>query len=404
MKLLIKAKPAIAGGRPERKKFLDFHKPQTDNSEIKAVKDVLRSGWLTKGPKTKEFEKKFAAFANTNYALGLNSCSSALDLALKVLGIGKGDEVITTPLSFAATANAIIHCGAKPVFADVNPQDLNIAPLAIEKSISKKTKCILPVHLYGQPCEMDSILKIARKKKLFVVEDAAHALETVYQGKKIGRISDITCFSFHPGKNITCAEGGMLVTNNKSFAKKADILSFHGIAKGTWKRHENLQIGQFSLLEAGFKYNMNDVQAAIGLCQLKKMKEFFKKRKSYTHIYAKAFSYLPQVNVVTGKSAPGNKNGYHMFIIKIVKERLKISREYFLKALIKENIAAGLHYQSLHLQPYFRRKFGFKKGFLPQAESASGSLISLPLYPKMTHLDVQSVIRAVFKIADYYKR
>ncbi|MFH1460436.1 MAG: DegT/DnrJ/EryC1/StrS family aminotransferase [Candidatus Omnitrophota bacterium] len=399
-----KLKPAIAGGKPVRKKMLPLHQSDFSQAEEKAVIKVLRSGWLTKGPQTKTLEEKFTKFVKAKYAIGTNSGTSALHLALSCLDLKKGDEIIVSPLTFVSAINSIIHCNCKPVFVDVDPLTLNIDPEQIESKINMRTKCIMPVHLYGQACVMNKILRIAKKNKIFVISDAAHALETVYNRKKIGSIGDITCFSFHPAKNITSGEGGMLVTNNKKFAQKAQMLSLHGIDKSTWTRYTQDRFQHWTTIAPGFKYHMTDLQAAIGLAQLEKIKKFWQKRKKYTKMYLSAFKDIPQIRVITKMSSLKNKNAYHLFIIQIDTKMLKINRDYILNALLAENIGVGVHYRAIHLHSFYKNHFSFKKGMLPQAEYAAERIITLPLYPKMKQSDISDVIDAVSKVITYYKK
>lgn len=404
MNAVFKVKPAIEGGSPVRNSYLKFHEPSLGKEERDALNSVLQSGWITSGGKTKIFEDKIAEYVNARYAVAVNSCTSAMHLSLSVLGIKKGDQVITTSLSFVSTANVIVHCGADPVFVDVNP-DLNIDTGKIGEKIGRKTKAIIPVHLYGQPCCMDEIREIAKAKKIAVVEDAAHALETVYKGKKIGAMSEATCFSFHPGKNITTIEGGMITTNNKHLAEKARCMSRLGLDQSTWGRYMQKKGYRHAKLKyAGYKYHMTDMEAAVGISQLKKINKFWTVRKKYTQMYSEAFKNLPQVRAVSKLSESGSRNAYHLFVIELVEKSLKVKRDYFLNALMAENIGVGVHYTALHLQPFYYKNYGFKKGQYPNAEYASANIISLPLYPKMKKTDVEDVIRAIHKIINFYKR
>jgi dTDP-4-amino-4,6-dideoxygalactose transaminase len=394
-------KPAIEGGKPVRKDFLTFGKPMIRQKEIKEVLETLRSGWWGTGKKTKLFEEKFKKFINSKYALALNSCTAGLHLALNTLGIGQGDEVITTPLTFVATANVIVHCGAKPVFADINKNTWNIEPLKIEETITKKTKAIIPVHLHGRPCQMDQITKLAKKNNLYVVEDAAHAIESVYKGRKIGTISDFTAFSFYATKNLATGEGGMLTTNKKSLAEQARIKSLHGISKDAWKRYSSEGFQPYEAIYPGFKYNMMDLQAALGIHQLGRINKNLKIRKKFWQIYN---SQLQEINalILPQPEETNTCHGRHLFAVLIKPEKLKISRNQFIDALTAENIGVGIHFTSLHLQKYYQKTFNYRKGDYPQAEFVSERTISLPLSAQMSSQDVQSVIRAVKKIVKYY--
>ena len=276
-----------------------LHQPWLGEAEEREVLDTLRSGWLTTGPKTREFERSFADYIGCKNALGLNSCTAGLHLALVCLDIGPGDEIITTPITFAATANVIVHQRAKPVFVDVDPGTLNIDADRIEGHISDKTKAILPVHLFGHPCEMETILRIAKKHHLAVVEDAAHAIETQYHGKKVGNIGDFTSFSFYASKNITTGEGGMLTTNRDDLAEKSRILSLHGISADAWKRHGGGEYVHYDVVSPGYKYNMFDVQAALGIHQLRKIEEFWQRRKGLVAIYNEAFQGVPEIRLLS---------------------------------------------------------------------------------------------------------
>lgn len=395
------SKLAIEGGEPVRKEFLPFHRPSLGPEEEQAVIEVLRSGWITKSQRTLEFEKRFAQYVGAKYAVGLNSCTAALHLSLIALGIKPGDEVITTPITFAATANVIEHCQAKPIFADILLKDLNINPEEIEKKITPKTKAIIPVHFSGFPCEMDEIFYIARKYGIPVIEDAAHALETIYKGKKIGSLESIsTCFSFYATKNITTGEGGMLVTNDKEMEEKIRILSLHGISRDAWKRYGLEGYRHWDILYPGYKYNMFDLQAAIGICQLEKIEKFWKRRKEIVEQYNQAFSEEPALKLLS--TSKENKPAYHLYVVVIKTEMLKADRDQIMNAIQAEGIGIGIHFRSIPQHPYYIKKYGYKKGSLPNAEYVSERVLSLPLYPAMTEKDVESVIQAVRKVLHFY--
>lgn len=396
-------KPAIEGGSPVRKNFLVFGKPMIFQEEIKEVLETLRSGWWGTGPKTKLFEKKFKKYIGCRYAVSLNSCTAGLHLALNVLGIDLKDEVITTSLTFVSTANVIIHCGAKLVFADIDKKTWNIDPSEIEKKITKKTRAIIPVHLHGRPCQMDKIKNMARKYKLFLIEDAAHATETIFKGKKIGAISDFTAFSFYATKNLATGEGGMLTTNKKRLAEEARIKSLHGISKDAWKRYSSAGFQPYEAVYPGFKYNMMDLQAALGIHQLKRIEKNLKIRKKYWQIYMKKLTDFEEI-ILPASEEPKTRHAKHLFAILIKPEKLKINRNQFIEALQAENIGCGIHFTAIHLQKYYKKTYCFKKGDYPNTEFVSDRTISLPLSPQMTLKDVNDVIKAVRKIVKYYSK
>jgi len=392
---------AIRGGRPVRKTFLRFHQPLFDEKEEQEVIDTLRSGWLTTGPKTKKFEKVFANYVGAKYAVAVNSCTAALHLSLVVSGVGEGDEVITTPITFAATANVILHQRAKPVFVDVELSTLNIDVSRIEEAITPRTKAIIPVHFAGHPCDMDPIMELAQKYNLVVIEDAAHAIEAEYRGKKIGSIGDTTCFSFYATKNITTGEGGMLTTNKKELAEKAAILSLHGISKDAWKRYGSEGYRHWDILYPGFKYNMFDIQAALGLQQLGKVNQFYEIRKRYVKLYDEAFSEIPEI--ITLAQRDYVKHAHHLYVVMVKVENMKADRDTIINALQAENIGIGIHFRAIHLHPFYQQRYGFQRGDFPKAEYASDRVISLPLYPKMSKNDVEDVIRGLKKVLSYYR-
>ncbi len=391
----------MEGETPIRSEFLPFCRHSISKEEIAEVVDTLNSDWITTGPKTKEFEKRFAEYVGAEYAIAVNSATAGLHLALIASGIGKGDEVITTPYTFAATANVIIHSQAASVFVDIQKDTLNIDPVKIEAAITPKTKAIIPVHFAGQSCDMDEILQIAKKYNLTVIEDAAHAISSEYKGKKIGSIGQATVFSFYATKNLTTGEGGMVTTNDKELANRIAILSLHGISKDAWKRYGAGGSWYYEIVSPGFKYNMTDIQASIGLCQLAKIEEFLKIRQKYVQIYQEAFGELPQI--ITPKDITPGCHAWHLYYILIKPELLKINRDSFIEALGKEGIGTSVHFIPIHLHPYYRDTYGFQKGDFPNAEWVYERIISLPLYPKLTEKDVRDVILAVRKIVDRWK-
>jgi UDP-4-amino-4,6-dideoxy-N-acetyl-beta-L-altrosamine transaminase len=383
-------------------KFVPFASPLISDDEIAEVVDTLKSGWLTTGPKVQRFEKEFAQFVGSKYAIAVSSCTAALHLALVATGIGPGDEVITTPFTFVATANVILHVGAKPIFVDIRPDTFNIDVEKISAVITPKTRAIIPVHYAGQPCEMDEIMEIATKHKLLVIEDAAHAIAAEYKGRKVGTIGDVTCFSFYATKNLMTGEGGMVTTNHAELAEKIRILSLHGMSKDAWKRYTATGSWYYEVLSPGYKYNMTDIQASLGIHQLQKLEIFQKRREEIVKAYNQAFAGLDAV--VPPFVQPGVKHAWHLYVIKIVPERLKIDRNRFIEALKEEGVGTSVHFIPVHLHPYYREKFGFKRGDFPRAEEAYDRVISLPLYPKMSDEDVGHVIEAVRKVATRYKK
>ena len=381
---------------PIRQEFLPFHRPSIGEEEIREVEDTLRSGWITTGPKTKRFEEEFKEYIGCGHALAVSSCTAGLHLALVASGVGGGDEVVTTPYTFAATGEVILQVGARPVFVDVCEGGFNIDPERIRKAVTPRTKAIIPVHFAGEPCRMEEIIRIAREHDLVVVEDAAHALGAEYDGRKVGTIGDITAFSFYATKNITTAEGGMVTTDDPDIADRINILSLHGISRDAWKRYSSEGSWYYEVLYAGYKYNMTDVQAAMGLHQLRKLPDFLKVREEYVRMYDEGFGDMPEV--VLPPRPRNGRHAWHLYVIRLRLEMLEIGRNEFVEALRAENIGTSVHFIPLHLHPYYRETFGFGWGDFPNAEDAYKRAISLPLYPEMTPEDVEDVIRAVRKV------
>lgn len=387
----------------KRNKFLVFGAPRFFKEELAEMLDTLRSGWWGTGPKTMQFEQDFKKFVKAKEAVAVNSATAAMHLGLNTLGIGSGDEVITSPMTFVSTANVIIHVGAKPVFADVDRLTGNIDPLEIEKKITKKTKAIIPVHLHGRPCDMDTITQIAKKYKLFVLEDAAHATESWYHGQKIGLISDMTAFSFYVTKNVATGEGGMLTTNNKKWADEVRIRRLHGISKDAWKRYSAAGFQPYESVYPGFKYNMTDLAASLGIHQLKRVQANLKIRNQYWKTMTEAFAKVDGI-IPPAPDEPNIIHARHLFAINIEPEKLTINRNEFINALQKENIGTGVHFTALHTHKYYRETFGFKPNDFPNAFWIGERTISLPFYPHMTRKDVADVIEAVKRIVKQYKR
>jgi len=384
-----------------RKEYLQFAPPLIGEEEIKAVVETLKSGWITTGPKTKKFEEEFSRFVNAPAALALNSCTGALHTALAALAIGEGDEVITTTLTFAATVNVIEHVGARPVLADVEPGTLNIDPGKIEKAITKKTRAIIAVHFSGHPVNLESIFEIANRYGLYVIEDAAHAFPAEYKGKKIGSGNNPVAFSFYATKNITTSEGGML-TGDADFIEKSRVISLHGMSKDAWKRYDQRGNWFYEILYPGFKYNMTDIQASIGLCQLKKINEMQLIRRNIISKYNSAFEDEVALELPVVRSDV--VHSWHLYVLRLKLDVLSIDRDRFIEELRLRNIGASVHFIPIHLHPYYQNKYDFKADDFPIAFSNYKRMLSLPLHPAMTDQDADDVIEAVKDILKKYKK
>lgn len=376
-----------------KEKYIVFGAPYIGKEEINEMVKTLKSGWIGTGPKATKFEQAISRYVGAKYAVALNSCTAALHLSLLASGIGRGDEVITTPLTFCATVNAIVHSGATPVFVDVDRKTMNMDAGLLEKAITKKTKAIIPVDLAGRPCDINKIIRIAKKHKLLVIEDAAQSFGSEYNDKKIGSIADMTCFSFYVTKNIITGEGGMITTNNKELADKIKIYALHGMSSDAWKRFSDDGYKHYEVVFPGFKYNMTDMQASLGLHQLKRFSKFDKKRKKIWDLYNKEFKDLPLV--LPEKINKKMHHNMHLYTLLVDKDSSGISRDKFMQELHKRGIGTGVHYLPVHLHEYYRRRFGYKRGDYPNAEYIGDRTISLPLSAKLTKKEVKRIIFAV---------
>ena len=384
-----------------RKDFLEFSPPVIGDDEVNAVVETLRSSWITTGPKTKEFEKKFAEKFGAPAALAVNSCTAALHTALVGLGIGPGDEVITTPMTFCSTVNVIEQVGARPVLVDVEPDTLNIDPDKIEDAVTAKTKAIMPVHYSGHPVDLDAIYDIAERHNLFVVEDAAHAVSAKYKGRYIGTGGTVAAFSFYATKNMTTAEGGML-TGTPDFVEKCRIISLHGMSRDAWNRYSKEGSWYYEVLLPGFKYNMTDIQASLGLVQLEKLESFQLRRAEIVAKYNQEFKNYDALEIPVAKAEV--EHAWHLYVLKLNLEALRINRNQFIEELKVRNIGTSVHFIPIHLHPYYRDKYGYKPEDFPVAFNNYQRIISLPLHAGLSDNDVQDVIAAVVEIVKKYSR
>jgi len=380
----------------KRKDFLVFGAPSIGEQEINEVLDSLHTGWLGTGPKVARFEKDVAAYKGATHAVALNSCTAALHLSIIATRIKPGDEVITTPMTFCATINAIIHAGAKPVLADIDPFTMNIDPNQIEAKITPKTKVILPVHFAGRPCEMDAICAIARRHNIKIIEDCAHAIETEYHGKKVGTFGEFGCLSFYVTKNVATGEGGMVLTKRAEDAARIKTLGLHGMSKDAWKRFSDEGYKHYQVVECGFKYNMMDLQAAIGIHQLARVEQNWQKRQIIWNLYNAAFKDLPITT--PSESSPDTRHAYHLYTILIDEQQVGISRDTFLDLMTKQNIGVGVHYMSIPEHPYYQQTYGWKPEDYPHAMKVGRQTVSLPISAKLNDEDVDDVIIAVRNI------
>jgi len=384
-----------------RKDFLEFSPPVIGDDEVNAVVETLRSSWITTGPKTKEFEKKFAEKFGAPAALAVNSCTAALHTALVGLGIGPGDEVITTPMTFCSTVNVIEQVGARPVLVDVEPDTLNIDPDKIEDAVTTKTKAIMPVHYSGHPVDLDAIYDIAERHNLFVVEDAAHAVSAKYKGRYIGTGGTVAAFSFYATKNMTTAEGGML-TGTPDFVEKCRTISLHGMSRDAWNRYSKEGSWYYEVLLPGFKYNMTDIQASLGLVQLEKLESFQLRRAEIVAKYNQEFKNYDALEIPVAKAEV--EHAWHLYVLKLNLEALRINRNQFIEELKVRNIGTSVHFIPIHLHPYYRDKYGYKPEDFPVAFNNYQRILSLPLHAGLSDNDVQDVIAAVVEIVKKYSR
>lgn len=384
-----------------RRTFLPFALPDIGEGELAEIKESLESGWITTGPKVRRFEAEFAAAVGAKHAIAVNSCTAAMHLALEAIGLRRGDEVITTTYTFAATAEVIRYFDARPVLVDIDPVTLNICPERLGRAITPRTRAIIPVHIGGLPADLDAVHEIARRHDLPVIEDAAHAFPAAHRGRSIGSISQMTCFSFYATKTITTGEGGMLCTDDDRWAERCRIMALHGISKDAWKRYTAEGSWYYEIIAPGFKYNLTDLAAGIGLAQLRRAEQMRDRRAAIAGRYTQAFAGLPELDAPP--DAEDCQHSWHLYALRLNLHRLRIDRAQFVEELKRRNIGSSVHFIPLHLHPYYRESYGYAPEDFPNAYHEYLREISVPIYSKMSDDDVQDVIDAVVEIVESHR-
>ncbi len=382
--------------------MIPFHRPSIGEEEIAEVLETLRSGWLTTGPRVRQFEQEFAAYVGSSYAVAVNSCTAALHLALEAIGLHPGDEIIVPTYTFTATAEVVTYFGARPVLADCRADTLNLDITTVEPVVTSRTRALVPVHIAGQPCDMDPILELARRRGMHVIEDAAHALPATYKGRKIGTLGDLAGFSFYATKPITTGEGGMVTTDNRDYAQRVRRMSLHGLSGDAWNRYTDKGSWYYEVLDFGFKYNMTDLAAALGIHQLRRADDFWKRRREIARRYHEGFSDLDTCFVA--HEAEYGTHSWHLYILQLNLPALSAGRDEIIRALHERGIGTSVHFIPLHLHPAYQRSFGYRPGAFPVAEHVFERAISLPIYPSMTDVEVQRVVGCVRETLTRFRR
>ncbi len=393
--------PAVEGGVPVRESVLPFFRPSVDESDIESVADTIRSGWLTLGPVTESLENEIRRYIGCSHVVAVSSCSAAMFLGLKALGVGPSDEVITSPLTFASTVHAIIHTGATPVLADIEANSFCISPDELEKKTTAKTKAYLPVHFGGQACRIDDVLSLAAEKGVRVLEDSAHSFGALAGGRKVGSFGDMAAFSFYATKNFTSGDGGCIATGDEEIAERIRLLSYHGMSRDGWARYADRGSWYYEVTEAGFKFNMSDVLSALGLAQLKKIDLMTDGRRAAAERYTELLEDSPYFELP--RELPGNAHTWHLFVIRINAEKLRIDRDEFIRALAAENIGCSVHFIPIYVHPFFEPYRRSGESF-PVCDDFFSRCISLPMFPSMEDRDVDDVVRALTRIASFYAK
>ena len=376
---------------------LPLSRPTLGEEEIREIIDVIQSGWITSGPRVKRFEEEFARYVGARHAVAVNSCTAALHVAILAHGIGPGDEVITSSMTWSATANMIEVTGAKPVFADIDRTTLQVTPESVAAAVTERTRAILPVHFAGQACDLNGLAAIATPRGLTVIQDAAHAVGTEFRGRRIGGDEVTACFSFHPIKNITTGEGGMVTTDSDELAEKFRLLRFHGVNRDAWSRYGKVDSPRYETVLPGWKYNLSDLQAALGIHQLAKLDGFIERRTRLAELYHARLAGIDGVKPL-GREPGTSRHAWHLFVVTIESKEFGCDRDRFMQLMAQQGIGTGLHFTAVHLHDYYRSRYGYDAGHLPNTEWASDRVVSLPLFPGMSDSDVGrvcEVIRAV---------